>query len=331
MQLVLDTKGLQLTKKGRSFEVISPNGVKKISPAKLDSIAITASVLLSADAIRLAIDKEIPILFFDNIGKAKARLWSPYFQSIATLRRMQIKFAEDIAATDWVIDLFILKTRGQAQNLRYLKNRIPGQTDDLQKTIQQIEIQARNFEQLKDHLVEEVRSQFMGIEGKIAAMYWQTLGQTLPFPYNFNKRSRRPATDLFNAALNYLYGMTYSVVEGGLFAAGLDPHLGILHADEYNKPTLAFDLIEIFRPWVDRLLIDLCLQEELQSSHFTKNQHGLFLNKNGKAIIIPAFNDWLRAKKRFMNQEATHKNQIYRLANLLARRIRTHGSLQQLE
>ena len=42
--------------------------------------------------------------------------------------------------------------------------------------------------------------------------------------------------------------MLYAVVEGGLFASGLDPHLGILHADEYNKPTLAFDMIEPFRP-----------------------------------------------------------------------------------
>lgn len=42
--------------------------------------------------------------------------------------------------------------------------------------------------------------------------------------------------------------MLYSVVEAGLFTAGLDPYLGILHADAHKKPTLSFDLIEPFRP-----------------------------------------------------------------------------------
>ncbi len=53
-----------------------------------------------------------------------------------------------------------------------------------------------------------------------------------------------------------MYSMLYAVLEGALFAAGFDPHLSILHADEYNKAVLAFDLIEAFRPWIDRLLIE---------------------------------------------------------------------------
>lgn len=61
--------------------------------------------------------------------------------------------------------------------------------------------------------------------------------------------------------LNYYYGMLYTIVEGALFAAELDPHLGILHIDTHNKPVLAFDLIEIFRPWVDALLIETCLKK----------------------------------------------------------------------
>lgn len=47
----------------------------------------------------LAIQHQIPILFFDNIGKAKALLWNPYFENLATLRRNQIKFAESTLAT----------------------------------------------------------------------------------------------------------------------------------------------------------------------------------------------------------------------------------------
>jgi len=322
MQLVLDTSGLQVTKKGGSFHVASEKSSRTISPAKLDSIAVTANVLLRADAVRLAIQHRIPILFFDHIGKARARLWSPYFESIATLRRGQVHFCESNEATAWMIDLFALKTEAQIDNLRYLKSRRGAWTRTIDQAVKSIRRQNRQFENLREYLPDECRQQMMGTEGTIARMYWQALGGGLPRPYGFDKRSRRPAEDIFNAALNYLYGMLYSVVEGGLFAAGLDPHLGILHADEFKKPTLAFDLIEPFRPWVDRLLIQQCLNRELKKEFFTKNQYGLFLNKTGKAFIIPLFNDFLRSERNYLQQNSTVKNHIYFLGARLAQRIR---------
>ncbi len=327
MQLVLDTNGLELRKKGKLFLIVNKEESHTISPGKIESIAITAEVLLSAGAIKLAIQNQIPILFFDFIGKAKARLWSPYFESLATLRRHQVKFAESTEASNWLMDLFDLKTTEQVKNLRYLKNRRPKNKTALDAAIKSIEQQARNFENYKDHYIEDTRSSIMGTEGAIARTYWQAIGSTLPMPYNFQKRSRRPAEDVFNAGINYLYGMLYTVVEGGLFAAGLDPYLGILHTDEHKRPTLAFDLIEAVRPWMDRLLIEQCLSGELDTAFFTSNQYGLFLNKKGKGFIIPLFNQHLRAKRRYLNQESTNKNHIYRLATLLARRIRTDNYL----
>ena len=94
MQLVLDSKGLQVTRKEGTVHIVSEKGSRSISIGKLSSVAITANVMLGTDFIRLAIQHEVPILFFDRIGKAKARLWSPYFASIATLRRQQIRFGD---------------------------------------------------------------------------------------------------------------------------------------------------------------------------------------------------------------------------------------------
>lgn len=323
MQLVLDTKGLQLLKDGAVFVVVSEKGKRNIAPAKLSSIAITANVILDASAIRLAIKNQIPILFFDYIGKAQARLWSPYFESIASLRRQQLRFTESPDATNWMIDVFLLKTEGQVSNLKYLKGRSTRLATGLESVIRNINKQSRNFERHRDQLPEEARSNLMGIEGAIARQYWQGIGNALPRKYAFQKRSRRPAEDHFNALINYLYGMLYSVVEGAIFAAGLDPYLGILHADEYKKPTLAFDLIEVFRPWVDRLLIEQCMHLRVDKTYFTKNQHGLFLNKTGKAYIIPLFNDFLRSERKFQQRESVVKNHIYFLAGQLAQRIRT--------
>ncbi|MEM6380776.1 MAG: CRISPR-associated endonuclease Cas1, partial [Bacteroidota bacterium] len=101
------------------------------------------------------------------------------------------------------------------------------------------------------------------------------------------------------------------------------PQLGILHVDMHTKPTLSFDLIEPFRPWMDELLTKACLDRQLKKTFFTKNQYGIFLNKTGKAFIIPLFNEFLRSERTFLNQTATVKNQIYFLAGRLAQKIRT--------
>ncbi len=322
MQLVLDTKGLEVIKKDGVFHIKGEKGSKAISPAKLDSIAITASVMISSDAIALAIQHQVPILVFDRIGKAKARLWSPYFESIATLRRMQARFIESPEAMAWMLDLFALKTEAQIDNLKYLKSRRSVLSLALGQPISYLRRKSRSFEEFRDKLPEECRQQVMGVEGTLARIYWQAVGNALPSRYSFQGRSRRPAKDIFNAGINYLYGMLYSVVEGALFSVGLDPHLGILHADEYNKPTLAFDLIEPFRPWADRLLVEMCMDKQLKESFFTKNQYGIFLNKSGKAFIIPAFNDYLRSTTTYLHQESTVKNHIYFTAGRLAQRIR---------
>jgi CRISPR-associated protein Cas1 len=320
MQLVLDSKGITVSSKDGAFQVKGEKGSRTFGPGKLESIAVTANVMLEASAIRLAIQHRIPILFFNRIGKAQARLWSPYFESIATLRRQQVFFSESPEATGWMLDLFVLKTEAQVEVLKCLrKGRM---LSALGPGITKLKLGSKQFENYRGVLIEECRQQLMGTEGQLAKLYWLSVGESLPRPYRFRQRSRRPAKDIFNAAINYTYGMLYSVVEGALFAAGLDPFLGILHADEYNKPTLVFDLIEVFRPWVDKLVVEQCLNKKLDTAFFTKNQYGIFLNKKGKAFIIPLFNDFLRSSRNYLHQEASVKNHIYFMAARLAQRIR---------
>jgi len=143
----------------------------------------------------------------------------------------------------------------------------------------------------------------------------------LPQEFKFEKRSRRPATDYFNAALNYLYGMTYSIVESGVFAKGLDPFIGYMHTDNYQKTSLVFDLIEPIRPLIDSLLIDLCIEHLLDDTHFIQKQHGFWVNKKGKRILIPAFNEYLYKRLKINNKVRRFKDIIYQESNSLGNLI----------
>ena len=234
-------------------------------------------------------------------------------------------------ATEWIVEMLQLKATHQIKNLEFLKRKGIPKKEELDKAISYIKQKSKQLEDYTLQPISEIRNSIMGVEGTMARYYFQAISVCLPTEYQFENRNRRPAKDKFNATLNYMYGMLYSVVEGALFGAGLDPHLGFLHADEYNKPVLSFDLIEAFRPWVDRMVIELCLDEQLLVRFFTGNQHGLFLNKNGKGLIIPTFNEWLRQVKVFNQRKSTNRNHMYHLAGLLASRLRTFDKLENNE
>lgn len=315
MQLVLDTKDLAVSQKRGLFWVAAPDGTQRsVSPQKVSSIAITQSLHLHSGAVELAAAHEIPIYFLDSIGRVTARMAGPNFQSIATLRRHQVLFALGQDASRWVTGLYVLKTEGQMENLNLLKKQHPA-INAMQRALKQTD-------ELAKLPLEAAKSKIMAMEAVIARLYWQGLAQWLPPDCDFEKRTRRPAQDNFNAALNYLYGMLYTVVETGIFAAGLDPQLGLLHADEYNKPVLAFDFIEPFRPWADRLLIEQYQQGAVSRQFFTKIPDGIILNKEGKAFIIPLFNGWLRTERTWGGRKTNVRNHIYQLAGRFAQKLR---------
>ena len=101
-----------------------------------------------------------------------------------------------------------------------------------------------------------MRGQLLSIEGRAAQKYWQAVGALLLVEPGWPGRRTQGATDSFNAALNYGYGILYSQIERALVLAGLDPYAGFLHVDRPGKASLVFDLVEEFRQTVvDRTVI----------------------------------------------------------------------------
>lgn len=323
MQIVLDTKGLVLKKRNQSFliEHREKNLKRSISPVKISSIAVTAACFLSTGAIQLAAEHQIPILFFDATGHARARLWSASFGRLATLRRCQVLRALDPRGTRDVLDWLWLKNQHQAELCRWLANRLPSQLPALLEAAEALtEPWPADWPTLP---LDTIRPVLLGTEGSRARAYWEVLAEAVPLPWRFGGRSQHPARDGFNALLNYAYGMLYNKVEGAILSAGLDPHLGFMHTDAYNAPTLTYDLIEPFRPWVDELLLRLLMEERLPPEAVTMRADGsAWLVKEGKRVLIPAFNEWLhRDKVRFRGRDQCRADQIYRFVGEWAQLI----------
>jgi CRISP-associated protein Cas1 len=85
-------------------------------------------------------------------------------------------------------------------------------------------------------------------EGNAAALYWRRLFDSdLGF-----KRGR--FEDSPNNLLNYGYAILRATVARSLVGSGLMPSLGIHHRNKYNAFALVDDIMEPYRPYVDRLV-----------------------------------------------------------------------------
>jgi CRISPR-associated protein Cas1 len=252
---------------------------------------------------------------------------SPYFHNLAAVRRQQVLFAMDLAATQWIISLFELKTQFQNDNLTFLQNRRPHLAKNIAQTIQKTAKWLDAFKPIQTGLLETVRMQIMGVEGNLAREYWNLIEMGFENPTLFEGRNRRPATDTFNAALNYAYGMLYNIVEQACFAAGLDPQLGFLHVDDYAKPTLVFDMIEPFRVWIDRMLLEAFLKRDFQALYFEptadfETTKGIQLSKEGKHWLIPMVNNWMADKIRFREKQLSRKNHLFRFTGEFVQQLK---------
>lgn len=89
------------------------------------------------------------------------------------------------------------------------------------------------------------------LEGRAAAFYWQNLfGEIKGF-----RRDREGVPP--NNLLNYWYAILRAVVARSLVGSGLLPTLGIHHHNRYNAYCLADDIMEPYRPYVDKLVAEI--------------------------------------------------------------------------
>ena len=97
--------------------------------------------------------------------------------------------------------------------------------------------------------VDEVRSNdSANLEGRAAAYYWRNFFPE--FPGFTRGREEAPPNNL----LNYGYAILRAVVVRSLVGSGLLPTLGIHHHNRYNAYCLADDIMEPYRPVVDKLV-----------------------------------------------------------------------------
>lgn len=359
MQLHLNTYGTYLHVKDAMFDVRrkADDGTvtsKEVAPQKVKSVWMGRGTMLSAEAVRLALQHNVDIVFLESSGQPLGRVWHSKLGSTTLIRKRQLEASMDERALRYTLAWIGQKLDNQAELLRDLKKHRTQHGDYLNEKIGQLAELRGKVAGLT--LKEGWENTVQGLEGTAGRLYFEALSAVLLPPWQFAGRSSRPAQDPFNAFLNYAYGVLYARTEKALMLAGADPFVGFLHRDGYNLKSMAFDFIEPYRIWADKTVFSLFSAKKVNQSHYetgaaraasgvsakpgpkvaaNANHLGIFVNSEGKKLLMEAFNAYLEADTlRYKGRNRTRMGILLLDAHRFAQELLTGsgvGSETELE
>ena len=202
----------------------------------------TTDIVLSTMLIKRLMDENILVIFCDDKRLPTAYLMPYYGRHDSSLQlSRQIAWREDVKAQVWTT-IIAQKILNQALYL--------GNCGFLEKS--QSVIDLYHGLDLFDP---------SNREGHAARIYFNTL-----FGNDF---SREQESDI-NAALDYGYTLILSMFAREIVLSGCMTQFGLKHANQFNQFNLASDIMEPFRPIIDRIVY------ENRSSSFVKIKRELF-------------------------------------------------------
>jgi CRISPR-associated endonuclease Cas1 len=245
---------------------------------KLSRVVVLGSAgSLSLAAIRWLADLGVPLIHIDRDGRLLATATPE--AAHAQLRRAQALALFNSSGLAVARYLLSEKLAGQERLLARLQA-VPNLQDEFARAVERLE-QASDLNAL------------LLAERDAALTYWSSWASVelrfrsrdqahLPEHWpHFGKRGSpltaapRAAVNPANAMLNYLYAIVEAEARIALLTVGLDPGLGIVHADVRARDSLALDLIEAVRPNVDAYLLQLISSRAFRANDFYETRKGV--------------------------------------------------------
>jgi len=240
-------------------------------------VVIGSDGFVSLEALRWLADQNAAFIMLDREGSVLATT-GPVRSSDARLRRAQALAHQSGASLQIARELISKKLEGQEKLASGILNNATA-----------AESIARVREAIpRAETIDAIRV----LESRGAYAYW---GAWNNLPINFPKAdlrrvpdhwrtfrnrvspltgSPRLAANPLNAMLNYLYALLESEARLAVAALGLDPGLGVLHADAVSRDSLACDVMEPVRPMVDTYLLNWVNREVLRREWFFEQRDG---------------------------------------------------------
>lgn len=211
------------------FMVIRKQDVVKVHISEIAVVLIeTTAVSLTAALLSELTKKKVKVIFCDEKRNPSSELISYYGCHDTSMKiRKQMDWTAELKAAVWT-EIVSEKIRKQAEHLTDCE---------------------REEAELLYQYISEIRfGDETNREGHAAKVYFNAL-----FGMDFS----RSAENSTNAALNYGYGIILSAFNREIVANGYITQIGLFHDNMFNQFNLGSDLMEPFRPLVDRIVKEI--------------------------------------------------------------------------
>lgn len=291
----------------------------------LESVCLFGPGTITPPALALCWERDVSVNFLSENGRFQARMTGVADTSVR-LRRDQFRAADQPGTCVAIARQFIVGKIHNARNSLLRAAREAGDGPDRDALLAVVTQLAQSIRQLPGANSPDT---LRGLEGLAGQAYFSVFDRMLKRQreaFRFIRRSRRPPRDAINCLLSFLYALVRHDCIAALTATGLDPFVGFLHSERPNRPALALDLMEEFRPWLaDRLAVTLVNRQQIAPKDFNHREGGAVeLTDAGRRCVVQAYQERKREK---LNHPALKQNlhtaQLpFVQSRLLARRLR---------
>ncbi len=245
--LYVTEMGVQVHKEGQRLLVKRGSELLQDIPMiKVDRIILMGKgASITTPTLYALADRKIGIYYLSSHGKFVMRTVGQEHNH-SRLRQAQTRATDDPARCMQIAQAIV---SGKVNNQRVLVQRHAEGAAWAREALTQMDSMRRQVETSQS--LDELR----GREGLAAKGYFHLMRQILRPPsdgrsWGFERRAYYPPTDPVNALLSFAYTLLLNDLIAACQVTGLDPDIGFFHVIDYNKPAMALDLEEEFRPLI---------------------------------------------------------------------------------
>lgn len=253
---IVITERCKLDLRYNNMNIRKNDSLKQVNISEIGVLIIeSTSVSITSALLSELMKNKIKVIFCDETHSPESEL-IPYYGGYDSSERIksQISWSDEIKESLWTVIVFE-KIKKQMEVLKYFN--------------------LKEYKLLENYMFQVEHFDVTNREGHSAKVYFNSL-----FGTDFNRDDKE---NVINMALDYGYSILLSLFNREVVSNGYITNIGLFHKNKFNPFNLSCDLMEPFRPLVDKLVVEMNvnnfgteekreLQKLLSTQLFIKNK-----------------------------------------------------------
>lgn len=253
---ILITQRCKLDLRYNNMNIRINDSLKQVNIQEIGVLIIeSTSVSLTTSLLSELMKNKIKVIFCDETHNPQSELVSYYGGYDQSERiKSQNSWSNEIKENLWTI-IVSEKIKKQMEVLKYFN--------------------IKEYKLLENYMFQVEHFDITNREGHAAKVYFNLL-----FGVDFNRDDKE---NVINMALDYGYSILLSLFNREIVSNGYITNIGLFHKNKFNHFNLSCDLMEPFRPLVDKMVVEMNiknfsteekrhLQKILSTQLFIKNK-----------------------------------------------------------